>query len=183
MPQVRNGVQVLDLQSLATSALAATFAAVGLNRAIEWQRVSMAARAQLRGILLEIAHAERCAEQYLSCAAPRVVAPVYRVATRFLESSVERLATSATLQNMEAQVLHGLYIGADEINRALDALAAVAGAPIPPLGQTNPLSAMRRSDLEELITKRFQELLPLLPKARAAAEAALARIAWFEPQS
>lgn len=174
----------MDLQSLATSALAATIAAVALNRAIEWQKSAARARAQLRGILLELAHAQRCADRFLTNAEPRFADVVYRIVTQYLGSSIEPLAAGGALRQPEAERLHQLYIEADEVNKALDALAVISGtSTAAPRGDLTVLVTMRQMGTATLARKLFESLREDLPAGRAAAEAALARLAWFDPQN
>lgn len=173
----------MDLQTHATSALAATVAAVALNRAIEWQKSAAVSRAQLRGILLELAHAEHCAERYFdSAAAPRFAALVYRIATQYLGSSIEILAANGALRRTEAEQLYRFYIEADETNRTLDALAVIAGTSTAGRGEATMIVTLRQIGTHDLARERFERLRRELPPVRAAAEAALARVAWFEHQ-
>lgn len=175
------GGKILDLQSLAGSALVATFVAVALNRAIEWQKDGAAARAQLRGILLELAYAERCAERYFGELGQGIHVPVYRIATEFLRTSIGTLAASGALRADEAEQLHRFYIEADdETNKTLDSLAQRSAVPraASPLG--DPLSAALLLAADRRGRDQFKGLRVALPAARVAAEAALARVAWFE---
>lgn len=176
----------MDLQSIATSALAATVAAVALNRSIELQKGRAVARAQLRGILLELAHAEHCAQRYFAGAAPDFAAAfaavVYRVATQYLGSSVEFLAAGGTLRRGEAELIHRFYIEADETNKALDALAAVAGLSTEGRGELTAMVTLRQMGTQALVRQQFEILRQDLPAARAAAEAALVRLSWFKQQ-
>lgn len=86
---------------------------MALNRAIEWQKGVAAARAQLPGILLEVAHAERCLESYLTRNPNLVSDPGYRLATQFLGSGIGILAAGGALRGVEAERLHQLYIDAE----------------------------------------------------------------------
>ncbi len=173
----------MDFQTIATSALTATIAAVALNQAIERQKRAARARAQLRGILLELAHAERCADRFLTNAEPRFADVVYRIATQYLGSSIEPLATAGVLRQQEAERLHQLYIDVDEINKTLDALAVISGtSTAAPRGDLSVIVTLRQMGTGDLARRLFESLRQDLPAARAAAEAALARIAWFEQQ-
>ena len=175
----------MDFQTIATSALAATIAAVALNQAVDWQRRGSRARAQLRGILLELAHAQHCIERFEGkSASPGYVTPVYRIATQFLGSSIEGLAAAGALKQAEAEQLHRFYIESDETNKALDAIAVFS---ISQPHTAEQIEALREflgaASFTQLAEERFSRLREDLPAARAAAEAALDRIAWFEPQN
>lgn len=169
----------MDLQTFVSSALVATLASVMLNRAIEWQKEAAAARAQLRGILLELAYAERCLKSYLERKPSLVSDPGYRVATQFLASSISTLAASGALRGAEAERLHQLYIDAEAVNRSLDSVAVPPSAPTSKLGLLAAATFIKATRLPH---DTFEQLGRDLPAARAAAEAALARLAWFEQQ-
>lgn len=174
----------MDLQTFATSALVATFASVALNRAIEWQKSAAHDRAQLRGILLELAHAQHCIERFEgNSESPSYLTPVYRIATQFLGSSIEALAARGTLKRTEAELLHRFYIESEETNKTLDTIAALSGSQLLFARGTDALNAAARAgSLSQLANERFRRIRRDLPAARAAAEAALARVAWYEQQ-
>ena len=169
----------MDFQSFATSALAAALAAVALNRAIEWRKEALTARAQLRGILLELAYAERCLDKFLQRKPELISDPGYRLATQFLGTAIGTLTARGALRSAEAERLHQLYIDAEAVNRSLDSVTVPASAPTPTLGHLGAVMFIK-STLR--VRDAFKQLQQGLPAARAAAEAALARIPWLEPQ-
>lgn len=134
--------------------------------------------------MLELTHAERCADRFFANTEPRFAAVVYRIVTQYISSSIEPLAAAGVLRQAEAERLHHLYIEMDEINKTLDALAVISGtSTAAPRGDLSVIVTLRQVGTGDLARKLFEGLREDLPGARGAAEAALARIAWFEPLS
>ena len=136
----------------------------------------------LKGILLELNHAQECADAYLEDSRTKPWRPGYRIVTEFLQSGIASLAQSGSLKSGETAALHRLYIDAGEANRSLDLLTNIGsrGAPTDgSLGRIAPDLLLNESSRARV---KFQNVLDHIPAARAAAERALGRLQWFESQ-
>jgi hypothetical protein len=172
--------QNVDFGTFIGSSLAAAFVAFLLNRAWQWQDDASKSRATLRGILLELNHAEDLTGAYLRESENRPWSPGYRIHADFLRPGIPALAERGHISHAEATALHRFLIIADEANRSLDTLAGLLygprefpDLPIPsaPVGLHNETSRARG---------KFQHVVERLPEARKAATAALSRLDWFD---
>lgn len=164
-----------------------------------WQTNTQRALGLLRGILIEIDRAEECASTYIREAASTPVwTPAYRVEIDFLRTGVGALMELRALTSLEVAAIHRLYISSSEVNRCLESLARMyEHAPPQPQSETMErisrragfpinqgpaeLSHQMRAETGRT-TGKCQHVLDEVPKARAAATAALDRIAWLESQ-
>lgn len=173
----------MDFQTIATSSLVAAVISILLNQAFEWRKRAATARAQLLGIQLELAHAERCATAYLNDSTGHPWAPGYRIATEYLRSGIMTLAASGALRDTEAEHLHLLYVDAEEANRSLELLAQCASNPTPTHGVAARLGVpMMLISESSRARMKFKNVLDHLPAACSAAESALERQAWLQAQ-
>jgi hypothetical protein len=179
-------------------ALIGALASYVVGRIRDWQTNAQKARGLLRGMLIEIDRARECASAYVMEAERRDVwTPNYRIELDFLRSGVSTLMELSALQSLEVAAIHRLYIFASEVNRCLESLARMyEHAPPLPLskgleaisrragfGNQQPpeISHQMRTETSRTIVK-CQNLLEVIPKAQLAANAALERLEWLEPQ-
>ncbi|HKT73976.1 MAG TPA: hypothetical protein VJQ47_13875 [Steroidobacteraceae bacterium] len=139
-------------------------------------------------------HAHACASAYLAEAVHRLAwTPAYRIELDFLQSGVRTLLELRALRPEEVTAIHGLYVSVSEVNRCLESLTrlyeraspdslddawggSAATGPSPPI-----LPPQMPLETQRTIIK-CQNVLRQLPEARAAAESALGRLTWLEPQ-
>lgn len=147
-----------------------------INRAYEWQKNSDKSRALLRGVLLEISHAEKATHDYVITRAQKIIwSPGYRLSTDFLKRGVIDLSELGALRPAEVEALHALYICADEANRSLERLA-----PLVEQMESSDEARDRAKRETRRARRKFQRMQELLGPAKKAAEAALARLAWHQ---
>jgi hypothetical protein len=176
----------LTIGDLFASSLVAAFVAFLLTAASRWQRNAKESRALLRGIQLDINHAAECAEAYTKDSEDKPWAPAYRISREFLREGLLKLAANSHLTTQEVEALHKLYISAGEANRSLDLLEELHNrTPLPvsePLGANQQYILWEQMELETNRARlKFGDVSEAIPAARKAADAALARLAWFAP--
>lgn len=185
-------------QNWLAPALIGALASYVVGRLRDWQANTQKARGLLRGIFIEIDRAEECASAYvLEAKRHDAWTPNYRIELDFLRSGVSSLMELSVLRSLEVAAIHRLYIFASEVNRCLESLARMyEHAPPQPLPAVKE-ALSRRAGFEnrqfpeishQMLTEtsrtilKCQNLLEVVPKARSAANAALERIEWLEPQ-
>jgi hypothetical protein len=172
---------------ISTSAFSAALT-LALNRLFDRRRRHKQAKGYLRGIQLEIAYAQECADAYVTDVdnGHPVWAPNYRAVTEFTRLQVPWLAAEHYLQVDEANQLFRFYTRATEVNRSLDALAEMISAPgyrvpVLPTGDTREEQETSRCHAKSsnLLGRVPDQIVGSTPKAWDATVSALARIGWI----
>ena len=165
--------------TLIVAALVGAFASIAVRAVNSWLENSARAVGLLRGVLIEIDRAEECASTYIKEQSDRLAwAPAYRIQLDFLHSGVRTLMELRALSPDQVVAIHRLYIFASEVNWCLESLARMRERPD---SRSDSTSRLMKEETNRT-TGKCQHVLEEVPKARAAAEAALRRIAWREQQ-
>jgi hypothetical protein len=126
----------MDIGLLTTIVSTSAFSAAAifaLTRLLDWRRRRRQARGYMKGIQLEIAYAQECADEFVSTVGePKrlpVWTPGFRVITEFTREHLSWLAAEGYLETSETHEVFRFYTRAMEMNRSLDLLATMTGSP------------------------------------------------------
>jgi len=157
-----------------TTFLGTTVAAFALNRLYEAMSSDRKGAARLRATLLDLDKMEECADEYMKPDSPTT--PAYRLPTTFLQGALLWFSDGAKLTPEELRELHELYSDAIEVNRCLDQAhaASTAATNAPEFGGHGAVLGAQAE--RNRLPLKCQNVLDQLPKARAAAEAAIKRM-------
>lgn len=167
----------MDWSTLLGSSALASVVAFLFNRAYEAMAQNKKAAGILRGILLEIDHAEGCGRAYVNDSSNNPLwSPAYRIAIEFCQSGLAWLAAENKLKANEATDLHRYFICATELNRCLDKLADHCGQIL-----SNPNTVPDAVQEQNRTRVKSNNLVQASLQARIAVKTALDRVSWYDP--
>lgn len=173
----------MSMMDVFSSSLIAAVVTVVLGVALRWQEQAHRSRAFLRGILLEMQHAEFCATEYLKNSSDKPWSPGNRIVLVFTEKGLPMIAETGHLLPDEIESMHLFFICSTEANRSLDSLERIHSTV--PSGDNANHSLLIRDGLLRSETSRarikMKNLIKSIPSARDASSDALSRLKWFEP--